>query len=74
MLALGSHSKRIARSVGLRLPIYPGKGYSITVEAQGLERRAAHTACRRRAEGRRHPLGDRLRVAGTVEFTGYDRG
>ncbi|MBF0130771.1 MAG: FAD-dependent oxidoreductase, partial [Alphaproteobacteria bacterium] len=35
VLALGSFSPLVARTVGLKLPIYPAKGYSITVETSG---------------------------------------
>ena len=32
VLALGSHSHPVARTLGLRLPVYPLKGYSITLD------------------------------------------
>src|SRR5262249_7030009 len=35
VLALGSYSPLVARTVGLTLPIYPAKGYSITIDTPG---------------------------------------
>jgi len=66
VLALGSYSKRIARSVGLSLPIYPGKGYSITVEAKGWNGAPRMPVADDGLKVAVTPLGDRLRVAGTV--------
>ena len=72
VLALGSFSTRLGRKRGIMLPIYPAKGYSITVSAPGWNG-APRIAIA--DDGRKVaivPLGDRLRVAGTVEFGGYD--
>jgi D-amino-acid dehydrogenase len=72
VLALGSYSPGLARGLGVALPIYPAKGYSITVDA------ARWNAAPRipiADDGRKMavaPLGARLRVAGTVEFAGHD--
>lgn len=70
VLAAGSFSTELARQLKLRLPVAPAKGYSITIEEPTvLPQRpvvddALHAAV--------VPLGGRLRVAGTAEFTGYD--
>jgi D-amino-acid dehydrogenase len=72
VLALGSYSKRVARSAGLSLPIYPGKGHSITVEAKGWNGAPRMPVADDGLKVAVTPLGDRLRVAGTVEFTGFD--
>jgi D-amino-acid dehydrogenase len=72
VLALGSYSPSLARGLGIALPIYPAKGYSITVEAAGWN---AGPRIPIADDGRKMavtPLGGRLRVAGTVEFTGHD--
>lgn len=72
VLALGSYSPGVARGLGITLPIYPAKGYSITVEAPGWN---AGPRIPIADDGRKMavtPLGTRLRVAGTVEFTGHD--
>jgi len=62
----------LARRLGLALPIYPAKGYSITVESGGWNKGPRIPIA---DDGRKMgvtPLGSRLRVAGTVEFAGYD--
>jgi len=72
VLALGSYSTGLARSLGFRLPVYPAKGYSITVEATGWN---AGPRIPIADDGRKMavtPLGSRLRVGGTVEFAGFD--
>jgi D-amino-acid dehydrogenase len=72
VMALGSYSTPVAKSLRLTLPVYPAKGYSITVEAPGWNEAPKIAIA---DDGRKVavvPLGDRLRVAGTVEFTGLD--
>lgn len=75
VLALGAESTAFARRLGFRLPLYPLKGYSITVPVQSTEAVAAPRvsitdAARKIVYAR---LGDRLRVAGRVEIVGSDR-
>jgi D-amino-acid dehydrogenase len=72
VLATGSHTAPLARSVGVHLPIYPGKGYSATLPI--LKPSAApQVSCiddeKKIAISR---LGNQLRVAGTIEVGGYD--
>jgi D-amino-acid dehydrogenase len=72
VLALGSYSTPVARSIGFALPVYPAKGYSITVQAPGWNEAPRIPIA---DDGRKVavvPLGSALRVAGTVEFTGFD--
>jgi len=76
VLALGSDSPRLARTVGVDLPIYPLKGYSITLDVdQGAGPHAAPrvnvTDSARKVVFAR--LGQRLRVAGMVELVGHER-
>ena len=72
VLSLGSYSPFVARKIGINLPIYPVKGYSLTLpvgpqhEAPNLggvdeENLVAFTR-----------MGDRLRLTATAEFSGYD--
>jgi len=72
VLALGSFSPLLARRIGLRLPVYPVKGYSIT--APITDKRAAPRVGLTDVDTKvvMTRLGSRLRVAGTAEFTGYD--
>jgi D-amino-acid dehydrogenase len=71
VVALGSQSAVLGRKLGLDLPIYPVKGYSATLP---LERDQGPTMGgvdedRLIAYSR---LGNRLRLAATAEFAGYD--
>ena len=72
VLAMGSYSAQAARTAGLRLAVYPAKGYSITVDAKGWNGRPTIPVADDALKAAVTPLGDRLRVAGTVEFTGHD--
>jgi len=70
--ALGSYTPLVLRSLGLRLPVYPAKGYSatLTVGDDQLAPTVSLTDDGRKIVFSR--LGKRLRVAGTAEFAGYD--
>jgi len=70
VLALGSYSPLYAKPLGIRLPVYPMKGYSLTVPRTGAAPRLSVTDNSRKIVFT--PLGHRLRVAGTAEFAGYD--
>lgn len=75
VLALGSDSARLAHQVGVRLPLYPIKGYSITLDiaetAQHAAPRINVTDTARKVVFAR--IGSRLRVAGMAELVGHDR-
>ena len=72
VVALGSYSPLLLRSLGLRLPIYPAKGYSVTlpVDPDSVTPTVSLTDDGHKIVFSR--LGQRLRVAGTAEFAGYD--
>ncbi len=72
VVALGSASSRLARGMGLYLPVYPLKGYSVTLPTQGHAGApvvSVTDAARKVVFAR---LGDRLRVAGMAELVGND--
>lgn len=74
VLALGSYSPLLLKPLGLSLPIYPAKGYSATLD---LARDALAPTVSLMDVATKivySRLGDRLRVAGTGEFAGYDTG
>lgn len=73
VLALGSYSTPMARSMGLRLPIYPVKGYSLTLPTHGWNAAPGLPVADDSRKLGVTPLGDSLRVAGTAEFTGFDK-
>ncbi len=71
LVALGSHSPLLLKSVGIRLPVYPVKGYSITVpitDAAGAPESTVMDETHKVAVTR---LGQRIRVGGTAELAGY---
>lgn len=72
VIALGSYSAAFAATLGERLPIYPVKGYSVTLElgAEAIAPRVSITDESHRIVCSR--LGDRLRIAGTAELNGFD--
>ena len=72
VLALGSYSPQVARTAGLSLVLYPAKGYSITVEAKGWTDAPRIPVADDGLKAAVTPLGDSLRVAGTVEFAGFN--
>ncbi len=70
--ALGSYTPLLLRPLGLRLPVYPAKGYSATIalDDDSVAPSVSLTDDQHRLVFSR--LGGRLRVAGTAEFAGYD--
>jgi len=70
--ALGSYTPLLLRPLGLRLPVYPAKGYSATVPlaAASVAPTVSLIDDAHRIVFSR--LGQRLRIAGTAEFNGYD--
>jgi D-amino-acid dehydrogenase len=72
VLALGSYSPFLARPLGLDLPIYPVKGYSITVPITDAGMAPASTVMDETYKVAITRLGDRIRVGGTAELTGFD--
>jgi len=72
VLALGSWSALMVAPLGVRLAIYPAKGYSVTMPVKNP--RAAWTVSLTDDEQKLvySRLGERLRIAGTAELAGYN--
>ncbi|MEC7929029.1 MAG: FAD-dependent oxidoreductase [Pseudomonadota bacterium] len=72
VICSGSWSRELLKKVGLNLPVRPVKGYSLTFDTTGLNNvpnislvdESIHTAVT--------SFQNRIRVAGTAEFAGYD--
>src|SRR5690606_35445337 len=71
LVAAASHAPRLLRTTGLKVPVQPAKGYSLTIPIAGdppltvpLVDDDLHAVI--------VPIGNVLRVAGTAEFAGYD--
>jgi D-amino-acid dehydrogenase len=72
VLALGSYTPLMAKPIGISIPVYPVKGYSLTVpitDAAGAPESTVMDETYKVAVTR---LGDRIRVGGTAELIGYD--
>ena len=72
VLAMGSYSPLVLRPLGIRVPIYPVKGVSITMPVAGWNDPLRMAMI---DEGRLFglvPLGDRVRAAGSAEVASYD--
>jgi D-amino-acid dehydrogenase len=72
VVACGSYSAPLLRSVGVDLPIYPGKGYSATFKLYRPELAPYVSTIDDEVKCAMSRLGDELRVAGTIELAGYD--
>ena len=72
VVACGSYSAPLLRSVGVDLPIYPGKGYSATFELLKPELAPRVSMIDDGKKIAMSRLGNFLRVAGTIELNGWD--
>nr|WP_158813756.1 D-amino acid dehydrogenase [Methylocapsa sp. S129] len=69
--ALGSYTPGLVRPLGLRVPVYPIKGYSITVPIVAAERAPVSTIMDETYKIAITRLGDRIRVGGMAEVSGF---
>jgi len=72
VVALASYAPPLLRLLGLRLPVYPAKGYSVTLPVADPERAPVVSLIDDEFKMVYSRLGNRLRAAGTAEFAGYD--
>jgi D-amino-acid dehydrogenase len=72
VVALGSYSPLLLRPAGVSLPVYPVKGYSITLALQPGDEAPQTSLTDHSRKIVFSRLGERLRVAGTAELNGYD--
>jgi D-amino-acid dehydrogenase len=71
LVALGSYSPMLLKPIGIDIPVYPVKGYSITVpitDPAGAPESTIMDETHKVAVTR---LGDRIRVGGTAELAGF---
>jgi D-amino-acid dehydrogenase len=73
VVALGSYSRELLLPLGLHLPLYPGKGYSATFQIIAPERAPSVSLTDDAHKIALTRLGNRLRVAGTAELSGFSR-
>ena len=72
VVALGSYSPLLLEPIGLSLPVYPVKGYSITLPIAREAAAPVSTVMDETYKVAITRLGDRIRVGGTAELSGYD--
>lgn len=72
VVCLGSYSTPLMRSAGIALPVYPVKGYSVTIPIDDPEKAPSVSITDEAYKIVVSRLGERLRAAGTAELAGYD--
>ncbi|MHB1372704.1 MAG: D-amino acid dehydrogenase [Thauera sp.] len=72
VLAFGSYSRPLAASLGLDLPVYPVKGYSLTVPLVDAERAPVSTVLDETYKVAVTRFDSRIRVGGMAELGGFD--
>ena len=72
VLALGSYSPFLVKDLGMKLPVYPIKGYSITAPIVDESRAPLSTVMDETYKIAITRLGDRIRVGGMAEIAGFD--
>lgn len=69
VLAAGSWTTPLAAKLGVKIPMEPGKGYSFLLTPTEMPK---HGILFADIHAGVTPLGDRVRIGGTMEFSGYD--
>nr|WP_295781508.1 D-amino acid dehydrogenase [Rhodoferax sp.] len=70
--ALGSFTPHLVKPIGIHIPVYPVKGYSITVPITDANFAPESTIMDESHKVAVTRLGDRIRVGGTAELAGFD--
>ena len=71
VMALGSYSPLLLRKIGIELPVYPVKGYSLTIPITDPAGAPESTVMDETHKVAMTRLGDRIRVGGMAELDGY---
>ena len=72
VVAAGSHSPGLLAPVGVHIPVYPVKGYSLTMPVTDEAAAPVSTVMDETFKIAITRLGDRIRVGGTAEISGFD--
>ena len=72
VVAMGSYTTKLLQPVGIDIPVYPVKGYSITVPVLSDEDAPQSTVMDETHKVAITRLGNNVRAAGTAELTGYN--
>ena len=71
LVAMGSYSPKLLAPIGIDIPVYPVKGYSITVPITDPDGAPQSTIMDETHKVAVTRLGDRIRVGGTAELAGF---
>ncbi|MBE4594119.1 D-amino acid dehydrogenase small subunit [Vibrio navarrensis] len=72
VVAMGSYSTSLLATVGIDIPVYPVKGYSLTVPISDAQQAPVSTVMDETYKVALTRFDDRIRVAGTAELAGFD--
>lgn len=72
VVALGCYSAALLKPLGIRLPVYPVKGYSLTIPMKNAECSPVSTVMDESYKVALTRFDDRIRVAGTAELSGFN--
>lgn len=72
VLAAGSYSRGLLKPLGLDIPVYPVKGYSLTIPLVDASLAPESTVLDETYKIALTRLGDRIRVGGMAELGGFD--
>ncbi|PSU33872.1 D-amino acid dehydrogenase [Photobacterium lutimaris] len=74
VVAMGSYSPQILSQAGIVVPVYPVKGYSLTMPIKNGDAAPISTVMDETYKVAMTRFNDRIRVAGTAELAGFDLG
>jgi D-amino-acid dehydrogenase len=72
VVALGSYSRALMQGLGLQIPVYPVKGYSLTVPVTNSAMAPVSTVMDETYKVAITRFDDRIRVGGMAELAGFD--
>jgi len=72
VVALGCYSAQLLKTVGVNLPVYPVKGYSLTLPMEDAQYSPVSTVMDETYKVALTRFDDRIRVAGTAELAGFN--
>ncbi len=72
VMALGSYSRALAGTLGLKIPVYPLKGYSLTLPIKDASRAPVSTVTDETYKIAITRFEQRIRVGGMAEVAGFD--
>jgi D-amino-acid dehydrogenase len=73
VLAAGAASPLLTRTIGVRIPVYPAKGYTLTATVKDPDRAPHVGGIDERSLVAWSRFGSDIRMSATAEFVGYDR-